>query len=145
MRRTTLALAAFLLVVGLIAFRYTVYDPTRWTYRYHQRELAAIVARIKLQQIPIDSTRDFEVAHSLDPTTLSPYKDADQYTLYHIEAYRREQDDYLISIEIDDEGHNGTNSLLYTDLPLKVVPVLDAHGGLIPVEDPSRGFPNHEN
>jgi hypothetical protein len=129
MRRITLALAALLLVVGLIAFRYKAYDPTRWTYRSHQRELTAIVAQIKAQQIPIGTERAFEVARSLDPATLSPCKkSADHASLYHILANRNDQDDYLITIVIDEEGHAGRYGLLYSDLPLKMVSLPDSDG-----------------
>ncbi len=135
LRRMPLALTALLCVTGLIVFRLTVYDPTRWTYRYHQRELTAIVSQIKAQQIPIGTAREFEVAHSLDPATLSPYKEkeADHDSFDHIRAYRGDQDDYLISIAIDEEGHDGTYGLLYSDLPLKVIPIQDSDGGSIDV------------
>ena len=123
LRRMYLTLAAFLLVVGFIVFRFTVYDPTRWTYRFHQRDLTAIVARIKAQQIPIGKDRTFEVARSLDPETLAPYKEGDYDSICQIVVYRRDQDDYLISIAIDDEGHFGTYGLLYSDLPIKTGPV----------------------
>ena len=120
-----LTLAFFLLVIGFVVFRFTVYDSTRWTYHFHQRDLTAIVARIKAQQIPIGKDRTLEVARSLDPETLAPYKEGDYDSICQIIVYRRDQDDYLITIAIDDEGHFGTYGLLFSDLPIKTGPVPD--------------------
>jgi hypothetical protein len=129
----TLALAALLLIVGLIAFSSRVYDLTPWTYRSHQHELTAIVAQIKAQSIPLGTAREFELARSLDLTTLAPYKErADRASFDHIRAYHNDQDEYLISIEIDDEGHDGTYGLLYSDSPIKIIPMLDSRGGSNP-------------
>jgi hypothetical protein len=124
MRRSTLALATALLVAGLIAFRYRNYDPTRWTYRYHQRELAAIVAQIKAQPMPISRSRTFQVARSLDPTSVRRYQQGvNEDLIDKICVYREDKDNYLIAIVIDDQGHAGTYGLLYADSPPETTPI----------------------
>src|SRR5579871_2455022 len=60
-------------------------NPTLWTYRFHRQNLTAVVAQIKAAQIPIDKPCFFQVARSLDPTTVRHQdSEGDENSIYKI-------------------------------------------------------------